>query len=247
MQKVDAIRNLIASGYVSSDIEFGNSEGYYSFSNHSTEALALSPCDSDREIKPILPGTDVEIADNRRISDEEYQRVVGFRFCGVSKIYDLVSRFVVYSFNDRPATIDNKLITHRSSNIYYQYPAKNVRVPVAESSWLDFNFTFTNDIEGMESVCYIRDETKDVSGYRWIVHQRMIADPGKTELIVRSCNPRYEGVLPLQALYPHWMKKKLFRIRENKYPSFPVMAVGEATVDTGVTCDLEARIRVVTT
>ncbi|MCE8014828.1 hypothetical protein HOP62_01915 [Halomonas sp. MCCC 1A17488] len=246
MTPADDMPSLVESGQIFLDIEFGNSVGYYSFKNHSNKAQEISVIASDISFSPELFGTHVTIGDRRKLSNNELLRAVKFSFCEVSKVYDLVSRFVVYSSNDRPAKINDKEIVHKNSNIYYQYPVTSLRVPVSGSTWLDFDFTFSNDIEGMQSVCYVRDEKRDALGYRWIVHQRMIADPEKSNLIIRSCNPRYEGVLPYQSLYPRWLKKQLFRIRERKYPSFPVMAVGEATVEKGMTCSLGARVKVVT-
>ena len=96
----------------------------------------------DTEIK----GVKLTVCEKYDVSDAVISRGVNYSINAKSRIYDFVSRFVVFS-NDRNAVINNISIRHKCSNIYYQYPVSNVKVPIGDSCWLNFENNNSSETE----------------------------------------------------------------------------------------------------
>lgn len=235
--------NVISNNLLSLDIEFGNAAGFFSGHKNnvcSNEKYAES---FDRVFIPTLEKTGLEIRENYFISSDEINRNICYLVKGESKIFDLVSRYVVLS-DSRPAFIDKKIITHACSNIYHQFPVGKVKVPIGNNGWLYFSDNNSTEHPFFNSVFYVRDEAVEENGMkRWVVHHRKIVKQEVANLIVRSCNPRLEGELPFQWIIPRFLKKELFRIREAKFPNFPIMAVGEVLLNSGFHAKINTTIK----
>lgn len=225
------LHKFINSGDLTIDIEFGNQHGFFSGARDRV-------CDKETYCKKVInrsfdvdncvaKGKVKELID---IGSDSLVRELDIHAIQDSFLFDFVSRFVVLS-NNRNAYISEMEIKHNNSNIYYQYPDdKPVKVPLGDKHWLEF-FNEGSSIEKyFDNVFYIRDESQPDGRYKWIVHHRKIAKPEYSELILRGCNPRIEGVIPCQKYLPRIIKNTLFRIREKKYPNFPLMVVGVVNV-----------------
>lgn len=225
--------------YCELGIEYGNASGFYSANTSVNYKKKLAPHSRKQLLNSTYPlGTSTTIEDSTSLKNNSLNRATTFSFSDDSAIFDIVSRFVVWS-DDRVARIGNDNITHRSSNLYYQHPSSNEAfVPIATKGYLRFRCMPAQNLKGFESVIYVRDEAIDTKGYRWVVHHRQIADPYQSKLVVRCCNPRLEGALPNQNLIPKWLKLMIFRLRERRFPHAPLMAVSEKVVRAGETAEL---------
>lgn len=238
------VRNLnkvfikaIEQDFLSLDIEFGNAAGFFSGHKQAICSNDIYLENFERKFIANIQNADLEITEKFKINNDILNRSVVYSARNELKLFDLVSRFVVLS-NNRPAYIADKSIFHSCSNIYYQYPVKKVRVPLGDSNWLDFSDNNSPDFSLFDSVFYVRDEGVHNGMKKWIVHHRKIVKPELAKLIVRCCNPKFEGELPFQFFIPKIIKKKLFRIRELYYPNFPIMAIGEVSLS----CDFKTEI-----
>ena len=230
------------------DVEYGNASYFYSGVKQKGSAHlgGAFVCSRDYEWEGNLVHTNLNLYDNLRLSDKHLDRRLLFHVREDSRLFDFVSRFVVYSNDSRPGRINGKEYVHRSNNIYYQFPiGGEVSVPVGESGRLQFESIGAEIPSGFNEVFYIRDEGRDENGYRWIVHHRLIVDPNQVRLVLRSCNPRFEGPLPYEQYLPNRIKRPLFRIRESHYPSFPIMTVGEAHLLAGDRVSIRTAVELV--
>lgn len=237
---------LSHQGLLHLDVEYGNASCFYS-AVKCNDAPHLGGAFGDKEYlvwRGKLVNTDILITDDAFVSGDCLNRSLNFSIQSESRVFDFVSRFVVYSFNDRKGYIDDKAYPHVSKNIYRQFAVTSgVSVPVGETAYLKFSSLGAQVPEGFDEVFYIRDESKDLLGCRWIVHHRLIVNPKKVRLIVRSCNPRFEGVLPFEQCLPDILKRPLFRVREAHFPNFPIMAVGEAILKQGEDASLCTQVK----
>ena len=225
-------------GLLSLDVEYGNSDSFYSAIKSQSFPYYIDRLECNQlhlfKWEGRLVRSKVEIEDEVFKNADRIERALKFNFIDESSLYDLVSRFVVYSNNSRVAKILDKVIQHESSNLYHQYSANSsLCVPIGDDQYLHFSSAARKIPSGFDEVFYVRDEAVINGKYRWIVHHRLIANPNKANLVVRSCHPKIEGVLPGQYLLPKLLKHYLFRIRERKYPNFPVMCVGEIDIPKG--------------
>jgi len=225
------LNQFISTGELAIDIEFGNQHGFFSGSLDgvcSKEVYCKKVTDRSFDVDNCIAKGKVKELTN--IKSGSLVRELVFNAEQDAFLYDLVSRFVVLS-NDRNAYISDMEIKHNNSNIYYQYLSdKSVKVPLGDSHWLEFSDLGSTVEPYFDNVFYIRDESQSDGRYKWIVHHRKIVKPEYAELILRGCNPRIEGVIPHQKWIPRFIKNMLFRIREKKYPNFPLMAVGVVNV-----------------
>ena len=244
------IIELINTNKLVLDVEFGNADSFYSgFKTNSLphkNSLPLKKKDIDSNWcwKGDLIRTNLNLKDSWLFnSKEKLNRKLSFYATEDSYLYDMVSRFVVKSTTSNSATIADQKYPHLSKNLYYQYQANtSVRVPISTSQYIEFSSESSLIPKGFKEVFYIRDETKDGEYYNWIVHHRLIVDPNECNLILRGCNPRIEGVLPLQNFIPKIIKKIFFRIREIKYPNFPIMTVGETCLPKNKSAQLATKV-----
>jgi len=242
---VSELIRLSHQGLLHLDVEYGNASYFYSGVKRKG-AQHLGGAFRVREYlqwKGDLARTDVLISDDVSVRESCLERNLTFAIQGKSEVFDFVSRFVVYSFNDRAGYIDGKAFRHNSKNIYRQFAVKSeVSVPVGKGAYLKFASLGVQVPDGFEEVFYIRDESKDSLGYRWIVHHRLIVNPKKVRLVLRSCNPRFEGVIPFERFLPNILKRPLFRVREARFPNFPIMVVGEAMLSQGQAASLRTQV-----
>lgn len=235
------MKKLIENNYLCLDLEFGNADGFFSGSKkNSCDSSIYLGC-FNRTFDTEIKGVKLTVCEKYDVSDAVISRGVNYSINAKSRIYDFVSRFVVFS-NDRNAVINNISIRHKCSNIYYQYPVSNVKVPIGDSCWLNFENNNSSNDDLFENVFYIRDESVDAGMKKWIVHHRKIVKPEVAELIIRCCNPRLEGPLKLNKYIPRFIANKLFRIREARYPNFPFMAVGEVDLHAGFNVQINTKI-----
>lgn len=225
------LNQFISTGELAIDIEFGNQHGFFSGTRDGV-------CDKEIYCKKVIDRSfDVDncvakgkIKESINIKSDSLFRELDIHSMQDSYLFDFVSRFVVLS-NNRSAYISDVEIKHSNTNIYYQYSDdKAVKVPLGDDYWLEFFNKGSSIDEYFDNVFYVRDESQSDGRYKWIVHHRKIVKPEYSELILRGCNPRIEGVIPYQNYLPRFIKKALFRIREKKYPNFPLMAVGVVNV-----------------
>ncbi|MCF6236975.1 MAG: hypothetical protein L3J70_11500 [Gammaproteobacteria bacterium] len=235
--------NLLVEGDLTLDVEFGNSYNFFSASKNN------SPQDYDYNeklsINAMIPAAKFEITDSVAFKGAQGTRDLSFLALEKNYLFDAVSRFVVYSRNNRPAYIDNQKIGHNNSNFYYQYHHAKPQVPIGDDGWITFEDNFSNLPAGFDNVFYIRDEANTEKGYRWIIHHRCIAKIESANLIVRGCHPRFNKPFKFQSLWPKWLKRKLYRVRERDYPFFPIQSVGEVCIPGNTKISLRTKIQVI--
>ncbi len=238
-----SISDLLQTQFLRLDVEYGNAHGFFSASKKGIQALTGEQDSESSRYDSQIHHAKISIEDAAISQGCEMIRKTKFKIETETKLYDLVSRFVIFS-DDRKARIAGTEIQHNCRNLYNQYATGNVVVPIGENGHLEF---FDDDSEGhpaFDNVFYIRDEGVEKNGLkRWIVHHRMIAIVDSAELIVRCCHPKFEGPLSLQKIIPQFIKRKLFRIREELLPNFPFMTVGESTVAANHTFTICTRVR----
>ena len=241
MQQV-SITEYLKSHFLQLDVEFGNSHGYFSASKSGLHISCFEQDEVSSEYDTKIPKSTIRIEDSVVIKKNELSRITSFITKTDSYLFDLVSRFVVLS-DDRCAKIAGCNIWHKCENIYHQYSTSDVLVPVGTEGYLKFQDVNSTGHTNFENVFYIRDEAVEVNGLkRWIVHHRMIVRQHAANLIIRCCHPVFDSPLPWQNIYPRALKRKLFRIREKKYPNFPFMAVGESAVSMGYVFDIGTKV-----
>jgi len=234
------------------DVEFGNI--FESFSG-SRMYPDLYNCESKliqrmATTRANIESAEIVLTDEIKISEKALiHRDVKFEIANDSLLYDMVSRFVVIdSSMKRPAFINNVAVNHNSSNIYYQFPNATVIVPIGNEKWIKFNGSQQGVWENnFEHVFYLRDEAISRDGNRWIVHQRIIATENANTLAIRICHPLYNKPIPkrLNSILPEYIKMKLFRIREKRYPNFPIMTIGQNKVEKGRIILLRSNVELV--
>nr|BCN22448.1 hypothetical protein [Vibrio mimicus] len=218
------------------DVEFGNQYSFYSgIKNIDVYKYPLKELsDECVSVKAEIRGAAGEVKDNLYLCDKGlYKRSVTFHPKRNSEIFDFVSRYVITTTSPI-ASIGGRKVEHKSSNVYHQYPSKKnpVKVPLSCGRTVIFSEVSASIEENFDNVFYLRDESFENGEYKWIVHHRKIVKKNSSRLIVRSCNPRFEGVLPFDNMIPGFVKRLLFRIRERKFPNFPLMAVGVVKLDS---------------
>lgn len=231
------------------DVEYGNSISFYSGVKSCSLPYSQVQIDSESQKRfkwfGELEKTSLDLEEAWLKDGGEVVRNLKFKFKEDSYLYDMVSRFVVYSETPEAALIGRNFFSHRSSNIYYQFENVNkVEIPYDGKSKIVFLSGKSEIPKGFKEVFYIRDEKKTEKGYKWIVHHRLIVDPLLANLILRCCHPKFEGVVAFQDYFPDFLKRKFFRIRESKYPNFPFMTVGECMVSAGEIATIKTKVRV---
>lgn len=240
------IEGLVNQGLLRFDLEFGNSHGFFSASKHFSSFYEGNKVPGNTSYLAKIKSAEITIEDSVGSDGESIFRSSVFKIKSASRLFDMVSRFVVIdSSAGRDAVIDGHRIAHRSSNLYHQYPACRVRVPVSENGWLEFEGAQEGmPREGFEHVFYVRDQGQTELGKIWVVHHRIVATVDAGALILRGCNPRFEGPAPqwVNSCMPPMVKNYLFRIREKKHPNFPIMVVGENEVPAGNAVTLNTKV-----
>ncbi|MFQ2235977.1 hypothetical protein ACK32R_09740 [Aeromonas dhakensis] len=212
------------------DVEFGNENTFFSGKKHielyqtslDFDASVLSSFEAD------IDGAKGRVTDRlEKVDDNAWHRELTFNTHAESHLFDFVSRFVVKT-KSPIAYINDVMVKHKCSNVYHQFLSTDmvVEVPIDEDHKLVFRELSASQEKYFNNVFYLRDESVENGTYKWIVHHRKIVKIEHAKLILRGCNPKIEGVIPFQQFIPNFLKKPLFRIRESKYPSFPIMAVG---------------------
>lgn len=237
--------SLFEDGLLRLDIEFGNARTFFSGSKCRPElysAGSLPSADYDAQI----PGASLSIGDHVVVESSSLSRTLIAETRDDALLFDLVSRYVLIDQSrSRQASINGIAVGHACSNLYHQYPADVVRVPVGRDSWLEFTGSFIGDMPAhFEHVFYVRDEAVVDGGNRWIVHHRMIATADAEVMTLRGCNRLLDGpVLSyINALVPRFIKRRLFRIRERELPHFPFMVVGENRIAAGTPLGLSTKV-----
>lgn len=242
----DDLRALLSSGDLELDVEYGNVHGFFSaVREHGRFNVGVG--DAARTMSGQLHQAALHLTDQVQVSSDRLQREL--RICAAAtdaQTYDVVSRFVVRDHSHRSAWIHGRTVQHGASSTYNQFPAGKMVVPIGEQHWLTFEVDVIGRIPTlMEHVVYVRDEAVERGGYRWVVHQRLIARPDGLPLHLRGCHPRYNRALPawFDALVPAAWKRPLYRVRETTCPRSPIMAVAHATWSTGMQASLITTLR----
>jgi hypothetical protein len=235
---IASIAEILQDNLLQIDVEFGNAGGFFSASKSGLQIASVAQGDISSNYEAQIPNATVSINDSSIINEYSLTRSTQFIAKSNSDLFDIVSRFVVLS-DDRSARIAGNVIQHKSKNIYHQYSTKDVLVPVGTEGFLRFEDNNSTGHMNFDNVFYVRDESIEANKMkRWIVHHRMIVNQVSAHLIIRCCHPIFNSPLPWQNIYPNALKRKLFRIREIKYPNFPFMAVGESAVSIGHVFDI---------
>lgn len=235
------------------DVEYGNANSFYSGTKSKSLPYLkknffsnIHDCNYDYCWNGKLQNTDITLNESLLVGNVNIERTLSFTMNDISHLFDMVSRFVVKSKTNKPASIDKYSYIHESNNLYYQFPASNsVIIPIDDNSSIKFEPLNSVVPKGFQEVFYIRDEGTINGEFIWVVHHRLIVIPEQSNLILRCCNPKIEGILPLQNFLPRWFKKLFFRIREKRYPNFPIMTVGEVTLEKGDRASLSTKVSVV--
>lgn len=231
------LSNLVSQQLLLFDVEFGNSHGFFSSNRLFPNLYIPGQVFKKNSFSGQIKSASIRVNDCLETLGTGTKRTLSFDFLSPASLFDMVSRYVVIDTGtQRSAVINGRSVEHKCTNLYQQYEADHVCVPVGKNGWIDFEGTQ----EGMpknffEHVFYVRDEQHDQRGYRWIVHHRIVATSRAERLILRGCNPRFEGPAPawLNDCIPNWIRQRLFRIREARFPSFPLMVIGENTLPAG--------------
>lgn len=229
--------------YCKFDIEYGNSVGFFSGTKSLTYDFKTQQSEYEKNLLGKLDKTRIKVKDRVQSNFEGIHRSTDFIAHDDSLLFDLVSRFVVWT--SLPcAKINSNLYTHESKNLYYQFDVvenSSVEIDVSEGQ-LIFKPVKIFPPKGFKQVIYIRDEQQENGLYKWVVHHRLIVDEHQSNMILRCCHPRFEGVVAAQNCIPKFIKRKFYRIRETKYPNCPFMTVGESTLKKDQVVSLKTRI-----
>ncbi len=233
------------------DVEYGNAVGFYSGSK--SHALpypsTITEMNSPLHLfgwKGRLAGTNISLKEQwLGVGEEVLTRRVCFIAVEKSVLFDMVSRYVVYSEFANMAFISGMRFLHQSKNLYYQFEnVKSVEIPLAKKMNLVIAPGESKIPAGFREVFYIRDEKRTERGFKWVVHHRLMADPSTSHIVLRCCHPRFEGKVPLESKLPRKLKMLFFRIREARFPNFPFMSVSEGVLEENDYAAIETRIRV---
>ncbi len=242
------MRALLSQGLVQLDVEFGNVHGFFSGSKSRPVLYGHGRWPEEAEYEARIELASLLVRDEVELQTAGLHRTVSFTPTESSALFDMVSRYVVIDQGGpRSARINGIEVPHRSANLYRQYPARTAMVPVGADQWLSFSGSQSGmPSSGFEHVFYVRDERQGPEGHRWIVHHRVVATELAQMLKLRGCNPRFEGPAPawLNEAVPRWLHRKLFRIRERRFPGFPVMTIGENTLALGDRVTLASAVTV---
>jgi hypothetical protein len=153
--------------------------------------------------------------DDKIIDDKIIERRVEAIILENSFFMDFVMRFRFKKEFIEYAKIDNKIIYHKNTNIYYQYSVEEVFLKGKE---FDIKIGIIDKIvpEKMEPVMYVRDNNDE-----WVVHVRMI--PKKCDKEVIKICTRWAGTRPLPQKLSNvllkwkWLRKQLW-YRGEKQP-----------------------------
>lgn len=234
-------------GLLSFDVEFGNASGFFSGARALPHLYAAPRLPGVVEYDAKLDCAELHVTDRFEGTGDRSTRVLSFAAAGHCELFDVVSRYLVIDTSRRrSAVINGVTVAHRSSNLYHQYPAGLVRVPVGADAWLEFAGAQSGMSQGaFEHVFYVRDELANERGNRWVVHHRIVATSRAHRLVLRGCNPRFEGPAPrwLNSTIPALFKRPLFRIRERRFPRFPFMVIGENPIPDGHKLTLRTTIQ----
>lgn len=245
MPDVDMAR-LLHDGDLALDIEYGNVHGFFSARR---EASPFIPDDSggSRTLTGRLTGALMRLHDSVQLTPSTLSRDLSVSALEQSETYDVVNRFVVTDRSAcRSAWIAGRQIQHRQQSRYHQFPAGRMVVPVGLDHWLIIDSSVVGNLpEGMQHLTYLRDEPSPGVGNRWIVHQRLLAQPKRKKLYLRGCHPLYNDAFPsvVDSLVPGMVKRRLYRIRETTCPNSPVMAVSHSVWPAGTQLTLHADIK----
>jgi hypothetical protein len=153
--------------------------------------------------------------DDKIIDDKIIERRVESITLENSFFMDFVMRFRFKKEFIEYAKIDNKIIYHKNTNIYYQYSVEEVFLKGKE---FDIKIGIIDKIvpEKMQPVMYVRDNNDE-----WVVHVRMI--PKKCDKEVIKICTRWAGTRPLPQKLSNvllkwkWLRKQLW-YRGEKQP-----------------------------
>jgi hypothetical protein len=153
--------------------------------------------------------------DDKIIDDKIIERRVEAITLENSFFMDFVMRFRFKKEFIEYAKIDNKIIYHKNTNIYYQYSVEEVFLKGKE---FDIKIGIIDKIvpEKMQPVMYVRDNNDE-----WVVHVRMI--PKKCDKEVIKICTRWAGTRPLPQKLSNvllkwkWLRKQLW-YRGEKQP-----------------------------
>ena len=236
------LRNLIGSKLFT-DIEYGNRHGFFSLTKSTSSILKKAQPLSQNQIRVQLPGAPLLVQDTQWVGNTDMTRALrGQTDTEGAALYDFVSRFIVLG-DCRPAYIDDLEVMHAEKNIYHQYSATTVRVPVYDEGYLVFSENGSTHPDIFDNVFYIRDERVTDSGERvWIVHHRLIAKKHLADFFLRICNPRLGNLTFGVSWMPKCFINATYRIRERRFPNCPVMTLGTVTLPPQRAIELKTKI-----
>lgn len=95
-----------------------------------------------------------------------------------SEFNDFVSRFRFKKEFIKSVEIAEKKLFHKNSNIYYQFPVKEVLLNLKNKKRISIKINSYKTIHGLVPIMYARD-----SGDEWVVHARLFpANPDKKQI-----------------------------------------------------------------
>jgi hypothetical protein len=241
---IEKIGPYLENEFLLLDAEFGCASGTYSAAKSGVSLGSSGTLEVPRFFRGELGDIMIDVGQHIEMDGDQLMRSLSFSIVEKAFLFDFVSRLVIWS-NDRPAMIAGREIVHESSNIYHQYSVQGARLPIGSHDWITVSDGGSIAPPGFDVVFYVRDEGVEANGLkRWVLHHRLIANIEMARLVIMGCNPKFSGPIPFQLLVPKVVKKALFRIRETRFPSFPLMAIGECSVSPGLCADIKTRMNI---
>ncbi len=220
------LEELIKNKILFFGFEFGNCYGTYSDLDSSTNIA------KEQTSLASLNNKVLKIKEKRLLKNNKIERNLIFTPKSTINLYDMVSRFIIHTNCSKPAMINNTLVDHKQSEKYYQYPVREAFIPINEKYSLKFENINYNINKNFDDVIYIRDaKQKETSKKIWILHHRLISNYDK-DLKIILCTRFFNGKINMiDKIFPKYIKKKLFRIRETNYQNSPIMSLKETKLD----------------
>lgn len=257
----DPLLALPNDGRISLGVEFGDAETF--FSSRKPDLGNVTACRSEyrsrssqayvRRIEAKLPSAHCLVEDSFSLHHDNAVRNVEFHVVRDSWLMDLVSRYATRAAVDGEAEIAGRRYSHLGLNRYIQFQASNASIPCgAAGSLLAETDVCCCVPERFNQLLYVRDEPSSVDGPKasegdavpWVLHHRiLVGDP--QQLSLRGCHRWLNRPLssPVQSLLPRFALRKLYLIRERRWPRCPVQSVGTARVAAGTILRLREVLR----
>jgi len=191
-------------------------------------------------IKAELPNSKWRININEKYFKKKILRKNKLTCLSNCEFNDFVSRFRFKKEFIKSVEISGKKLFHKNSNIYYQFPVKEVIINLVNGQKLKIKINSVKTIEGLVPVMYVRDSLNE-----WVIHARLFPK-----------NPKIKQIKILRSWYnkaiPQGISNLLLSIkpiynflwyRGERKGYFPIGAYGLVKGKRGDVLELETEVR----